>query len=110
MHRRTLFTSVLALASAVIMVAQDSPQVQQPTDFKGVTLKNKAPISNEILKVKFPKPVESKLKNGMDLLVLEEHRSPTISVEIHMPGSTLNDPLELEGIGEATASMMRLGT
>ena len=55
--------------------------------FKGVTLKNRAPISNEVLKVKFAKPVESKLKNGMELIVLEDHRSPTIQVEIEMPGS-----------------------
>ncbi len=109
MLRNLLFVLIVSLAPAAV-IAQDSPQGQQPTDFKGVTLKNKAPISNEVLKVKFPKPVESKLKNGMDLLVLEDHRSPTISVEIHMPGSTLNDPLELEGIGEATTSMMRLGT
>lgn len=110
MVRRVLLTSLISVATVATILAQDSPQAAQATDFKGVTLKNRAPISNEVLKVKFPKPVESKLKNGMELMVLEDHRSPTISVEIYMPGSTLNDPPELEGIGEATASIMRLGT
>jgi len=88
MYRHILPTFLAGLSLAFVAIAQDSPSIQQPTDFKGVTLKNKAPISSDVLKVKFPKPTESKLKNGMDLLVLEEHRSPTISVEIHMPGSS----------------------
>ncbi len=49
----------------------------------GTSLKNKARVSNDILKVKTPKPAESKLKNGMELLVLEDHRSPTIQIQIH---------------------------
>ena len=110
MLRKALLASLISLATVIAIVAQDSPPASQATDFKGVTLKNRAPISNEVLKVKFAKPVESKLKNGLELLVLEDHRSPTISVEIYMPGSTLNDPPEFEGIGEATASIMRLGT
>jgi len=110
MYRHILPTFLAGLSLAFVAIAQDSPSIQQPTDFKGVTLKNKAPISSDVLKVKFPKPTESKLKNGMDLLVLEEHRSPTISVEIHMPGSRLNDPREFEAVGGATTSIMRLGT
>jgi zinc protease len=90
--------------------AQDVPPAQQAADFKGVTLKKKAPVSNEVLKVKFPKPVESKLKNGVELLVLEDHRSPTIQVTIDMPASSLNDPAELAGVGDATTAMLRLGT
>src|ERR1019366_7089721 len=69
------------------LLAQSAPQAQQATDFKGVVRKNFAPISSEVLRVKFPKPVESKLKNGMSLLVLEDHRSPTIQVRIAIPAS-----------------------
>ena len=93
-----------------LVFAQDAPPASKATDFKGVTLKKRAPVSNEVLKVKFPKPVESKLKNGVELLVLEDHRSPTIQVTIDMPASNLNDPAELAGIGDAAAAMPRLGT
>ena len=93
-----------------MLLAQTAPPSQQASDFKGVVRKNLAPISNEVLQVKFPKPAESKLKNGMSLLVLEDHRSPTIQVQIAMPASTLNDPRELAGIGEATSTLLRLGT
>ena len=84
-----------------LVFAQDVPPAPQAADFKGVTLKKRAPVSNEVLKVKFPKPVESKLKNGVELLVLEDHRSPTIQVTIDMPASNLNDAPELAGISDA---------
>lgn len=106
MHRTSLLLSLLAL---VPLLAQDAPRPQQATDFKGVVLKNKAPISNEILKVKFPKPAEGKLKNGMELMVLEDHRSPTIQVQISMPASNLNDP-EGVPISGAMTFLMRMGT
>ena len=63
-----------------------------------------------MLRVKFPKPSESKLKNGMALMVLEDHRSPTIDVEISMPASSLNNPRELAGLPDATTALLRLGT
>ena len=95
--------------AAAPVAAQDAPRAQQPTDFTGVQLKNRAPVSNEILRVKFPRPSESRLKNGMELLVLEGHRSPTIQVQIAVPASNLNDP-DGSPISAATGSLMRLGT
>ena len=105
---RYLFAGLFVCSLAAQVAAQDAPRAQQPTDFTGVQLKNRAPVSNEILKVKFPKPAESRLKNGMELLVLEEHRSPTIRVQIAVPASNLNDP-EGSVISQATGSLMRLG-
>jgi len=102
------FIAILLLASAPA-AAQDSPNAQQPSDFKGVVLKNKAPVSSEVMRVSFRRPLEAKLKNGMDLLVLEEHRSPTIQVEIAVPASTLYDP-EGVPVSGAMTSLMRLGT
>ena len=100
--------AVLLLALAPLG-AQEAPRQPQATDFTGVELKNRAPVSNEILRVTFPRPVESRLRNGMELLVLESRRSPTIQVEIAVPASSLNDP---EGVplSAATTALMRLGT
>lgn len=107
MTRHILTICVLSVAS---LSAQAPQGQQQPSDFKGVVRKNLAPISNEILRVKFPKPTETKLKNGMTLLVIEDHRSPTVSVEIAMPFSGLNEPMESYGLSSATAEMLTLGT
>jgi zinc protease len=107
MTPRHLLAILLLVPAAA--AAQDAPGAQQPTDFKGVVLKNRAPVSSEVLRVTFRRPFETKLKNGMDLLVLEEHRSPTIQVEIAVPASTLNDP-EGVPISAAMTALMRLGT
>jgi len=107
MLRKTLLTFSVSLGT---ILAQNAPQGQQATDFKGVVQKNRAPVSNDVLRVKFPKPTEGKLKNGMALMVLEDHRSPTIDVEISMPASSLNNPRELAGLPDATTALLRLGT
>ena len=100
----------LAIAFALAaIVAQETSRAQEPTDFTGVELKNKAPVSDEILRVKFRRPAESRLRNGMELMVLEEHRSPTIQIQIAVPASSLQDPAGVP-ISNATASLMRLGT
>jgi zinc protease len=113
MLRKTLHTFSISLACSIslgVLLAQNAPQGQQAADFKGVIRKNQAPVSNDVLRVKFPKPSESKLKNGMALLVLEDHRSPTIDVEISMPASSLNLPREQAGLSDATTALLRLGT
>jgi predicted Zn-dependent peptidase len=101
--------SIIALSALLAIAAPGTPLAQQGADFKGVELKNKVPVSNEILRVKFARPIESKLKNGLALLALEDHRSPTIQVQVTMPASGLNDP-EGVPISAATTALMRLGT
>lgn len=105
-------TLILAAAVPVLLLAQPggTPGGQEPTSMKGVVRKNKAPISNEVLRVKLPKPVEMKLKNGVTLLVLENHKLPTVVLELVMPFSPLNDPPDLRGVAEATVDMLKLGT
>jgi hypothetical protein len=44
-----------------------------------VERKNKAPVSDEILRVKIPKPTEMTLPNGLTVLVLEDHRLPLVN-------------------------------
>ena len=58
------FLAILLLASAPA-AAQDAPGAPQPTDFKGVVLKNKSPVSNEVLRIAFRRPSEAKLKNEL---------------------------------------------
>ncbi len=102
-------TIVLSVVVAAWAAAQ-APQGQQAASFAGVVRLNKAPISNEALKVKLPRPVEQKLSNGMRLLVVENHKVPTINLQISIPSGTLQDPEDMRGIAEATAVLIRLGT
>ena len=99
-----------ALAIALVLPAT-AQQAQQQTSLSGVTRLNKAPVSSEVLQVKFPRPVESKLKNGLRVMVLEDHRTPTFTITIVMQAASLSEPAEFAGtVAGATASMLRLGT
>src|SRR5687767_1695519 len=98
---------VLSLVVAAILAAQ-APQPQQ--SLSGVTRYNRLPAATETLKVKLPRAVEQKLSNGIKLLVVESHRVPTISMQIQIPSGNVRDPEELNGLADATAALIRLGT
>ena len=76
-----------------------------------VERKNKAPVSREILRVKLPKPVEAKLKNGLTVLILEDRRAPYVNLQLYISGAgALFEPKELAGLANATAAMLTEGT
>jgi zinc protease len=84
---------------------------QQDSPTKGVVRKGKVPVSNEILKVTLPKPVEADLPNGLHLMVLEDHRLPQISFQIFIPGAGgYYDPPDQPGLASFVAALMREGT
>jgi predicted Zn-dependent peptidase len=104
MTKRFFLSIVLAALASAQM-----PQGQQQS-VAGVVKLNRAPVSNEVLKVKLPRPVERQLSNGMKLLVVESHRVPTITLRMNMPSGDLRDPASMPGVSDATAALIRLGT
>src|SRR5579863_2747090 len=91
-------------------------QVPQDPGSKAIPLskverKNKAPVSDEILRVKIPKPTEIKLPNGLTILVLEDHRLPLVTARLTIVGAgALNDPVDMPGLANVTAAMLNQGT
>ncbi|MGH7794643.1 MAG: M16 family metallopeptidase [Candidatus Binatia bacterium] len=72
---------------------------------------NKAPVSREILRVKLPRPVEAKLKNGLTVLILEDQRAPYVTLQLHLAGAgALFEPSDMAGLANATALMLSEGT
>jgi predicted Zn-dependent peptidase len=92
------------LTVTLTLSAQDSQS------FRGMVRLNRAPVSNEVLKVKLPRPVDRQLSNGIHLLILESHRAPTVTLTISIPSSPLRDPAGMPGVAEATAALMMSGT
>jgi zinc protease len=75
------------------------------------TFKNRAPVSNDVIKVKLPRAQETQLSNGAYLMVLEDHRVPSVQFEIIMIGAGgYYDPPGLPGLADTTASLMDEGT
>ncbi|HEX2445234.1 MAG TPA: pitrilysin family protein [Vicinamibacterales bacterium] len=104
---RTAAILVFAFAASQTAPAPAPPQPSAPAPRP----KGKAPVSNEILRVKLPRPAEADLSNGLHLIVLEDRRLPQISFEIIVPGAGgYFDAPDRFGIAAFTAAMMREGT
>jgi predicted Zn-dependent peptidase len=97
------------LAFFAILSAGAFAQEPEGNSFRGMVRLNRAPVSNEVLKVKLPRPVERQLSNGLRVVILESHRAPTIALSISVPSSNLRDGA-MPGLSEATAALMMLGT
>jgi zinc protease len=110
--RKAAIVAVVAVAATVTvdpLLGQTAPQA--PPSTAGMVIKGKAPVSNEILKVKLPKPQMATLANGLQLMVLEDHRLPRVSFQIIIPGAGgYYDPAAMIGLSSYTAQMMREGT
>jgi hypothetical protein len=109
MKKLSMISAVVGLVCAGASRAQE-PDSNGAQSFRGMVRMNRAPVSNEVLQVKLPRPVERQLSNGIKLLILESHRAPTISLSISIPSSHLRDPAGLPGVAEATAALIQLGT
>jgi zinc protease len=104
---RWLIVGVTIVAVPPLLPGQESLSTPQSK----VERKNKAPVSREILRVKLPKPVEAKLKNGLTVLILEDHRAPFVNVQLHIGGAgALFEPAGMAGLASATAHMLREGS
>ncbi|HET7217963.1 MAG TPA: pitrilysin family protein [Vicinamibacterales bacterium] len=110
--RTTAIVAAAAFAAVVTAVPlRGQPAQQAPPSTAGMVIKGKAPVSNEILKVKLPKPQMATLANGLQLMVLEDHRLPRVSFQIIIPGAGgYYDPVPMIGLSSYTAQMMREGT
>lgn len=101
------------LLTLLLMGVTLAAQPPQPSDesMKGAVLKGRAPVSDEVLRVKLPRPAESDLSNGVHVMVLEDHRAPTVTFQLLLQGAGgYYDPPDMPGLAELTASLMREGT
>ena len=100
---------VLCLAALTPARAQ-GPGGEKGTAVSEVQRLNRAPVNKEVLRVKLPRPRETKLANGLTVLVLEQHKLPTVAFTLWVKTGALADPKDLPGLAKATAEMLREGT
>src|SRR2546428_6203953 len=100
------------VAAAIMMTlatALCAAQAPKPSS-KGLVIKGKAPISKEVLKVKLPKAYETKLGNGLQVIVLEQHKLPTFNMQMIVLSGGLTDAQDQHGAAQFTATLLREGT
>ncbi len=97
---------LLAQPGVIGQVAAPAPPPATAPKFKG-----KVPVSSDVLKITLPRAQEATLSNGAHLMVLEDHRVPSVQFEIIMIGAGgYYDPADLPGLADTTASLMDEGT
>src|ERR1700735_5018399 len=70
----------------------------------------RAPVNKEILRVQLPRPTVVKLKNGLTIVLEEDHKLPTIAFTMWIRPGQLADPGDFPGLGAFSAGMLREGT
>jgi len=107
--KTNMLLAVIVASSMLAMLAlAQAPQQQKSS--KGLVIKGKAPISKEVLKVNLPKAYETKLSNGLQVIVLEQHKLPTFTMQMVVLSGGLSDPPDQPGAAQYTASLLREGT
>ena len=111
MQKRLLNFLVVLTLTATCAFAQQPPSAvdnqQLPTHVQRL---NRVPVNPEILKVKLPHPKEVHLPNGLTVLILEQHKLPTVSFSLWIKSGALSDPKDMPGLASFTADLLREGT
>jgi zinc protease len=105
--------AVVALAGALAATGwcQGAPETEKSEPLSKIVRLNRAPVSKDVLQVKLPKPVEATLPNGVSVLILEDHRFPTVTVEFEIDGAgPLFESAGQPGLAGAAAQLLRQGT
>ena len=102
---------LILLLLPCIVTAQTAPAPAPPAKAAVEAPKNRAPVSKEVLRVKLPRAVEMHLDNGLTVLILEDHRLPTVSMTLELRSAgAIYEPADMTGLASVTASMLREGT
>jgi zinc protease len=105
-----LIIAVLTFGAGSVTLLGQSMEGSKSVPLSKVVRLNRAPVNKEILRVKLPRPREIKLDNGLDVLVLERHKLPTVAFMLWIKTGALDDPRDVPGLAKFTADMLREGT
>jgi len=109
--RHLLLALSLGVGVSGIAIAQQLPDPTSSQSVKGAHLKGKAPINSKSLKINLPKPVEATLSNGVQVVLIEDHKLPTLYVQaVLLERGDGADPKDLQGVARTVASQLREGT
>src|SRR6202165_2433350 len=115
-HLRMKSLMSMATAAALVLASTTGWNQGESAQKKSIPTSkverlNRAPVSKDILQVKLPRPVEVTLPNGINVMILEDHRFPLITVQFDINGAgPLYEPANQPGLAGATARLLEEGT
>ena len=110
MNARILWIAACAAGSIATAAAQVGETSQGQQSLTGVQLKGKAPVNTRTLTPTLPKPVEDKLANGLQIVLIEDREMPTFTMQLVIDRGSVAEPKGKEGLAQAAAAQLREGT
>ena len=107
---RPMGLAALAAATVVGPAAPPGRSQEKSTPVSKVERLNRAPVNKEALRVQLPRPTVVKLPNGLTLVLLEDHKLPTVAFAMWIRPGQLADPSDFPGLAAFTTDMLREGT
>jgi zinc protease len=102
-------TILLALVSSFAL-GQGGATGPTGQSTKGAVIKGRAPVNKNILSVKLPRAQEKTLANGLQVMLLEDHKIPTFAMQMVVLSGGLSDKADYRGLAQFTAALLREGT
>ncbi|HEY0972480.1 MAG TPA: insulinase family protein [Gemmatimonadales bacterium] len=90
---------VVALVGALVAPAAVAAQ-EYPTE---------PPPPAPLAPAQFPPFQEARLANGIDLVVVESHEQPVVSISLAIPAGSAHDPVGREGMADLVAGLLTKG-
>jgi len=108
--RSAALAALAALAGWLLPSAALAQGQDKSAPLSQVQRLNRAPVNKEALRVQLPRPLVVKLKNGLTIVLEEDHKLPTVAFTMWIRPGQLADPSDLPGLASFTAGMLREGT
>jgi zinc protease len=105
-----IVVALVAFAGVLLPNAAFAQGQDKSAPLSQVQRLGRAPVNKEILRVQLPRPTVVKLKNGLTIVLEEDHKLPTIAFTMWIRPGQLADPSDLPGLASFTAGMLREGT
>jgi zinc protease len=107
---RAVALAGMATATLATLAVPAARTQDKSTPLSKVERLGRAPVSKEALRVQLPRPTVVTLPNGLTLVLLEDHKLPTVAYTMWIRPGQLADPADLPGLASFTADMLREGT
>jgi len=102
----TLLLPQLALAAKPPKVPVDG----RPLVFADEPWRTEQPKAGAPHAMQTPKPQLFSLSNGIEVLLIEHHQLPTVTMELTLQGGTIDDPADKVGLASACMGLLTDGT
>lgn len=108
--KKFLTTILTAGFIPMIFLSVISAQDAANQSMKAIEIKGRVPVSRENLDVNLPPVQKTVLKNGLEIVLMENREVPMFRMQMNVRGGGLAEPKDKQGTAMLTAALLKSGT